>query len=59
LEGALVRGHVIEREVVPGTRGKCDGQFRAALAVLGVADWRATLAWLGVRAYSLTHGYRT
>lgn len=41
------------------SRSACDGQFRAALAVLGVANWRATLAWLGVRTYSLTHGYRT
>lgn len=40
------------------TRSACDRQFRLAATSLGVAPWRATLAWLGVRAYSLARGYR-
>lgn len=41
------------------TRSLCDHQFYLALVALGVPAWRAWLAWLGVRSYSLTHGYKT
>jgi hypothetical protein len=39
------------------TRSRCDRQFRLALNALGVENWRANAAWLGVRAYSLSRGY--
>ena len=38
------------------TRERCDRQFHLALLALGVAEWRAWLAWAGVRAYSITSG---
>lgn len=41
------------------TRSKCDAQFYHACIASGVEEWRARAAWLGVRAYSLTHGYFT
>ena len=34
------------------TRERADWQFYLALKALGVAEWRARICWLGVRAYS-------
>ena len=36
------------------TREKCDRQFYLALKALGLPEWRARLAWLGVRANSIS-----
>lgn len=38
------------------SRKACDRQFLEALLVLGVAWWRAHLAWAGVRAHSIRLG---
>lgn len=38
------------------TRKACDDQFLAALLAVGVASWRAHLAWAGVRAHSICLG---
>jgi hypothetical protein len=59
---ALLHDYLLDRlqGFVPGgavtgvaNRAACDGLFLAALLVLGVPRWRATLAWAGVRAHSI------
>lgn len=51
----FICGELDEGRALPGaeTRPACDWQFYLALLALDVAEWRATICWLGVRLGSL------